>query len=170
MGAPLLGTPAGGTLMAKQKRCVFCGDAFTPNPRTQHQIACVKPACRKKRKRQADATWRRNNRDWFEGRRAKVRQWAQAYPDYWRKSRASRPQYREREKERMRQRRARVAKQDAIRRNPVGYLEGLRGLRRVAKQDAIVRLDGIVDYLEAWAVAKPNAMAPGTAGSLSSLP
>ena len=151
--------------MAKEKRCVFCGDAFTPDPRTQHQIACAKPACRKKRKRQADAIWRRNNRDWFEGRRSKFRQWAAAYPDYWRKSRASRPDYREREKERMRLRRARVAKQDAIRRDPVEYLQGLRLVGCVAKQDAMVRLDGIVDYLEAWVVAKPNDMAPSTAGA-----
>ena len=155
--------------MAKQKRCAFCGDAFTPDPRTQHQIACAKPACRKERKRQADVTWRRNNRAWFEGRRPKIRQWAQAYPDYWRNNRASRPEYREREKERMRLRRARVAKQDAIRRDPVGYLEGLKGPRRVAKQDAMARLDEVVAYLQAWAVAKPNDMASGTAGPLSSI-
>lgn len=162
--------PAGGTTLAKQKFCAFCGVAFTPNPRTEHQISCTKPACRKKRKQQANATWRRNNPGGFDERRAKVCQWAEAYPDYWRKSRASRPKYRQREKERMRLRRARVAKQDAIRRDPVGYLQGLRGVGFVAKQDAIARLDGIVDYLQFLAVAKPNDIDPATPVPLSSLP
>ena len=54
----------------------------------------------------------------------------------------------------MRLRRARVAKQDAIRRDPVGYLQGLRGVGFVAKQDAIARLDGIVDYLQFFFVLR----------------
>lgn len=162
--------------MAEKKRCPFCGDRFTPNPRTRHcQIACAKLACQKKRKQQADAAWRRNNPGWFEGRRAKVREWAAVYPDYWKDWRASNPAYRTRERDRMRRNRVlRVAKQDAIRENPLGYLSKIRSQARksVAKQDAIaIQLDGIFDYLLlAGPVAKPNDMAPATPGPLSSLP
>ena len=47
---------------------------------------------------------------------------------------------------------------------------GTPGVGFVAKQDAIARLDGIVDYLQFLAVAKPNDIDPATPVPLSSLP
>lgn len=148
-----------------QPRCAYCGREFEPRPNVRRvQKACGRTECRRERKREADRGWRRKNRGWFEGRRGKVRQWAAGYPDYWQKWRREHPGYRERERARMRLKRGRVAKQDAIRRDPVGYLEGVRALGRVAKQDEWILLDGLVDYLEAYAVAKPNAMEAGRPG------
>lgn len=156
-------------LMAKT-RCIVCGTWFPPNPRTvETQKVCFDPACRKERKRRADESWRERNPDWSAGRVSKVRDWNAQYPDYWRKYRAGHQEYRQREQERMRCNRVlSVAKQDAIRTNPVGYLRDIRhsGSKTVAKQDAIAfRLDGVLDYLTICAaVAKPNDMANGPPG------
>lgn len=153
-----------------RKRCLYCGDWYAPDPRTAAlQMACPKKACRRQRKRMADRQWRQRNPDWFAARQAKVRLWARNYPHYWKCYRASHPAYRLKERRRMgRQRVLRVAKQDAIRQNPVGYLDDIRSLpiKTVAKQDAIgSQIDGILDYLIAGAhVAKPNAIAPGRPG------
>ena len=153
--------------MTMKKRCLYCGEAFYPDPRTaEFQKSCPKVQCRKIRKRQADLHWNRRNPDYFKWRRIKVGIWAKQYPNYWRHYRSTHPAYKNRERERMRERRAlRVAKQDTITQNPVGYLSGLRSLRcqTVAKQDAIdSQIDGILDYLILGAgVAKPNDMAPG---------
>lgn len=155
--------------MAK-KRCIICGTWYTPHPRTaKTQKACSNPDCRKARKQRYDQHWRRNNPDWSAGRRCKVRAWSAEYPDYWRQYRAGNPEYRTRERERMRKNRAlRVAKQVMIRQNPVGYLSEMRrsGSKTVAKQVAIAeRLDGVLDYLTVCArVAKPNNIGPGPAG------
>jgi len=57
------------------------------------------------------------------------------------------------------------AKQDAIRQNPVGYLEGLRAGPLFAKQDAMGRpIDGILTYLVAQRVfAKQDGIASSPA-------
>ena len=155
--------------MAK-KQCIICGTWYIPHPRTfKTQKTCSNPACRKTRKRLADQTWRRDNPGWSAGRQGKIRDWNAQYPDYWRQYRADHPEYRARERERMRKHRVlSVAKQDAIRQNPVGYLSDIRrfGPKTVAKQDAIaVRLDGVLDYLTVCArVAKPNDIAGSPAG------
>jgi len=150
----------------RNPRCAYCGLEFEAQPNVRKiQKACGRPECRRARKRAADRAWRRKNRGWFEGRREKVRKWAAGYPDYWQQWRAAHPEYRGREKARMRSRRARVAKQDECLLDPVGYLEGVRVLARVAKQDEWTAFDGIIDYLEACAVAKPNAMALGEPGA-----
>ena len=153
-----------------RKRCTVCGNWYLPHPRTaKTQKTCSNPACRKERKHRADLAWRRNNPGWTAGRRSKVRAWNAQYPDYWRQYRAGHPQYCARERERQcRNRVLSVAKQDAIRQNPVGYLADIRrfGDKTVAKQDAIAnRLDGVIAYLSVCArVAKPSDMAGGPAG------
>lgn len=155
--------------MAK-KRCIICGSWYIPNPTTfKTQKTCSSPVCRKERKRRADQTWRQNNPGWSVGRKGKVCIWNAQYPDYWQQYRAGHPEYRARERERMMRKRVlRVAKQDAIRQNPVGYLCDIRrfGDKSVAKQDALAcRVDGMLDYLTVCArVAKPNDIAIGPPG------
>ena len=66
----------------------------------------------------------------------------------------------------MRRKRAdRVAKVDAIRSDPVGYLQEIRSMAKesVAKVDGIAaQLDGVVDYLEVRArVAQVDGMGKG---------
>lgn len=148
------------------KHCEICGAPFTPDPRTRRfQKVCDQVSCRRARKRRADQAWRVKNPGYSVGRAGKTRAWAKAYPDYWRQYRAAHPDYvqknRERSRDRMRRSRLLFAKQDAIRRDPVGYLEGLRPRPLFAKQDAMAAsLDGILVYLAAReAFAKPNDMA-----------
>lgn len=155
-----------------RKRCHYCGDWYVPDPRTAlFQRACPKKACRRQRKRAADRRWCQRNPDCLAARHPKVRQWARDFPQYWKRYRATHPAYRLKERQRMRRQRVlRVAKQDAIRQNPVGYLADIRSLplKTVAKQDAIgSQIEGILDYLVAGAlVAKPNAIGEDPSGPL----
>jgi hypothetical protein len=75
-----------------KKRCEICRKWFMPDPRTYKiQKCCSK--CRKKRKAQTDKIWRENNPGYDKYRKDKKREWARAYPDYWRKYRAEHPVY-----------------------------------------------------------------------------
>lgn len=147
--------------------CTICGDVFVPDPRVgANQKVCGKEECQKARKRLADKAWRARNQGYGASRAGKIRAWALAYPHYWRKRRAENPDYvernREQTRERMRASRLVFAKQDAIRRDPVGYLEALRPLPLFAKQDAMAgSVDGLVTFLKLREMfAKPNDMAP----------
>lgn len=158
----------------RMKHCQICGKAYEPDPRTRRiQKSCSRPTCRKQRKSQADQRWRSKNPGYNATRQGKLRQWAARYPNYWQDWRARHPGYVERNRERTRERRKAsrlvFAKQDAIRRDPVGYLEGLCADPLFAKQDAIKRfVDGILSYLLAREVfAKQNAIVPAT-GSMAS--
>ena len=160
-------------MSVRKKRCRVCGDWYRPDPRTRKgQKVCAKSACRQERKRRADRQWRAANPGYRD--KDKVRQWAAAYPDYWQHWRATHPDYVERNRDQTRERlkasRLVFAKQDAIRRDPVGYLEGLRDPGMFAKQDAMARpVDGILTFLAAPEVfAKPKSMAPAGAGVESS--
>ncbi len=160
----------------RKKRCLFCKELFSPDPRTYSiQKACQKLSCQKARKHLADLAWGQKNPHYFKTRQPKVRLWAKAYPSYWKHYRSTHPLYRASEKQRMRKKRAlSVAKQDTISQNPLGYLKTIRqiSVQTVAKQDAIpLQLDGILDYLTAQAhVAKPNNMASGTHSTLNYWP
>lgn len=151
----------------KGSHCMVCGDGFVPDPRVgTSQKVCDKEECRRTRKRLANQAWRAKNQGYGASRAPKVRAWALAYPHYWRQRRAKRPDYvqrnRDQTRERMRASRRMFAKQDAIRRDPLGYLETLRPLPLFAKQDAMAAiLDGLVTFLAAReSFAKPNDMAP----------
>jgi hypothetical protein len=136
-----------------KKRCRICREWFTPDVRTaRFQKTCSAASCRQERKQQADHQWRANNPDYDASRQGKKRAWAHAYPDYWRKYRFTHPTYAERNRVKTRERkkasRLRFANQDAIGRDPVGYLEGLRPAGMFANQDAIARpIDGILTFL-----------------------
>lgn len=101
----------------------------------------------------------------------KVRAWASAYPDYWRRYRAKAGAYRERERRRMQSRRRRlrrVAKQTLTGRILVEKLLAVKraGVKTVAKQTVIARrVDALVDVL-VWKerVAKRSMMAGGGRG------
>ena len=139
--------------MPLTKRCLYCKTLFVPNPRTaKAQKACSRTACRRERQRQAYQAWAVCNRDYDSARRGNIRRWAKGFPDYWKRYRQTHPAYRERNRrrtrERLRAKRAMFAKQNAIRLDPVGYLEGLRGTPMFAKQNAITPpIEGILTYL-----------------------
>ena len=159
-----------------QKLCGVCGDLFAPDARTRgFQKVCGKPACRRERKRLADARWRANNPGYRD--KDKVRQWAAGYPGYWRAWRAVHPVYMERNRQQTRERvqasRLLFAKQDAIQGDPVGYLEGLRLEAMFAKQDAMIPrlMEGILTFLTLREVfAKPKTIDSIPAAVASSAP
>ena len=146
------------------RQCMVCGGVFMPDPRVgSKQKVCGQGVCRKERKRRANARWQVANRGYRDQK--KMRLWAAHYPGYWRAWRAGHPDYVERNRVQTRQHmqatRLLFAKQDAIRTDPVGYLESIRPPPVFAKQDAIgARLDDLVTFLAARLLfAKPNDMA-----------
>ena len=140
-------------MSVRKKRCCVCGNWFMPDPRTRGiQKACGAAACRRERKRIANAGWWAKNKDYDTARQGKKRSWAQVYPHYWQSYRAGHPDYVERNREQTRARmsasRLVFANQDTMRRDPVGYLQGLRGPGMFANQDAIASpVDGILTFL-----------------------
>lgn len=132
----------------RAKRCRYCRDFFTPDPRSyrplpsgkgrrSNQTACRKPACQGRRHREADRRWRRDNPTYDDRREAAHRQWRKAHPDYSRHYRAAHPDYVQRNRQQQRRRDARrkdLANQDAIH----AFYDGkIRRLIDLAKQDAI---------------------------------
>ena len=72
-----------------QKRCVYCGRFYRPDPRARGtQKSCKDPKCRAKRKRESHKKWLKANPEYFKGRYSEVREWRKDHPDYqrlWRK-------------------------------------------------------------------------------------
>jgi len=137
-----------------KKRCRMCGGWYQPDKRTRkHQISCHKTKCRKKRKAQANKSWRTRHPGYDTSRKLKKRDWAQKNGDYWRRYRQKHPEYRAREKQRMqanRERAKNVANQDAISDMFVEKLKSIQcdDLKNVANQDVMVRrLNSLIDCL-----------------------
>ena len=156
--------------MSPTKRCLYCGNFYVPDRRTATaQKACSRAGCRRERQRRAYQAWAARNHDYDSARRGTIRGWATDYPTYWKGYRQTHPadaeRNRRRTRERLRAQRAMFAKQNAIRLDPVGYLEGLRGSPMFAKPNAMARpIEGILTYLVIREVfAKQNAIE--TAGS-----
>jgi hypothetical protein len=134
------------------KECECCAKKYEPDPRLDPKKArvCGKAVCLKWRAAQAKGQWRANNAPYYKGSEDRHR------TGYWKAYRAAHPdkteRHRAQNRERMRQRRALCATQDAIQKNPLGYLEELGVGALCATQDAIVRrVDGILVYLRACA-------------------
>jgi hypothetical protein len=74
-----------------QKRCIYCGGFFKPDPRAgDRQKTCKKIECRKKRKQYAQKIWNDANPDYFKGRYENTREYRRKHPDYQREYRARR--------------------------------------------------------------------------------
>lgn len=137
-----------------KRQCAYCGKWYRPDPRTaKFQKACDRSDCRLARKRQGYRRWIKLNPGYEHGRRAKLNAWGAAYPDYWQHYRETHPEYIEREKRRLREKRRKlktVAKQNAISKIAVEKLRDLQspGRKNVAKQITIARrTDQIIEYL-----------------------
>jgi hypothetical protein len=72
-----------------QKRCVYCGRFYRPDPRTRKtQKSCSDAKCRAQRKKESQRKWVEANPGCFRGRYVKVKEWRKRHPDYqrlWRK-------------------------------------------------------------------------------------
>lgn len=137
------------------KECERCGKSFEAHPRLgKRQRVCAGEVCRQWLAQEGKRQWLQNNRDYYSGaaERQRIQQWA-AQRGYWKTYRRKHPDYVERNRkatrERLQRRRELFAKQDSIRKDPVGYLEGLRQGVMFAKQDSITStLYGVILYLE----------------------
>lgn len=135
-------------------RCRYCGRFFRPDPHQGwRQRNCGRAPCRRAHKSRRNRDWWGRHPSYDQSRRLKLRAWAASYPCYWRRYRAKQAAYRERERQRMRRRRAglrRVAKQAASRQIAVERLLAARGPERktVAKQAALSRrVEGLFGFL-----------------------
>ena len=76
----------------RQRRCRWCGELFSPDPRTKsRQKYCSKPACQTKRQRLNESSWRINNPDCLDYQRGQSRSWHKARPGYSRTRRLRYP-------------------------------------------------------------------------------
>ncbi|MBI4801026.1 MAG: hypothetical protein HY796_00720 [Elusimicrobia bacterium] len=136
----------------KKKRCRFCRNWFPHDPRTERQICCEKPECRKQRKITANRRWRLNNPDYDKSRAGKKRIWARGR-GYWRYYRQTHPAYVAADNKRRRKAYKNhkfSANQDAIAKIALEKLASIRDIipNPSANQDMIARRgDVIVDYL-----------------------
>lgn len=137
------------------KECERCEKTFEADPRLgKRQRVCVREACRQWLAEENKRQWLESNRDYYAGaaERQRIRQWA-AERDYWKSYRRKHTSYAERNRkatcERMKRQRALFAKQDSIRKDPVGYLEELRRGMMFAKQDSITStIHDLILYVE----------------------
>lgn len=146
-------------MKTKKKRCQFCGRWYTPDPRTAHfQKACTNKSCRKQRQRQKNRDWAARYPDYHSYRGAKISQWA-AKIQYWKRYRATHPEYARRDNKRRALSRKHLkepigskvsAKQTTIREITVVKLNSIRNPEPVlsAKQTAMDRrLNDLIDLL-----------------------
>jgi hypothetical protein len=147
-----------------KKRCKFCHAWFTPDARTEHQICCGRPECRKQRKKAANKHWRLKNPTYDKARAGKKRAWARSC-GYWPNYRLTHTDYTARDnKRRCKTYKAQKisANQDARRKIAVGRLANTREIATnpSANQDAIARrVDIIAEYLS---LSVPSANLNGT--------
>ena len=81
-------------MFTKQKRCRYCRDLFSPDPRVKNQqIACRKASCRQARKREAQRKWVENNPGYFSGRYPDTQGWLKGHPGYLKAYRETHPEY-----------------------------------------------------------------------------
>jgi hypothetical protein len=67
----------------RQRRCRWCGELFTPDPRTKgRQRYCSKSECQTKRQRLNESAWRAKNPDCLTYQYGQSRLWHKNHPDY----------------------------------------------------------------------------------------
>ena len=77
---------------ARRRRCRWCGELFTPDPRTKDQQRyCSKSGCQTKRQRRNESAWRIKNPDCLDYQREQSRSWHTNHPEYSRKRRLKYP-------------------------------------------------------------------------------
>ena len=124
------------------KRCPYCKNPFTPNPKVrQRQKTCGDPSCQKALKKDNNARWREENPDCCRHDYPRVKAWLDRHPGYLKHYRAVHPEYvqKNRETKRLRDRRKRlqVDIQAKIKRQPPEIIDRLFDLSRVDIQDEI---------------------------------
>ena len=89
----------------KRKKCAFCGQFFIPDSRVgARQKSCSRKECRRQRKALSQKRWVGKNPDYFCGRYENTRAWLEQCPGYLRGYRRNHPEYEERNRIKVRER------------------------------------------------------------------
>ncbi len=75
-------------------RCAHCGVCFTPAPQVPNQTYCSEIGCQKERRRQWQKSKLQSDPDYRDNQSRAQKAWTDRNPDYWRKRRQNRPDYR----------------------------------------------------------------------------
>jgi hypothetical protein len=129
------------------KRCIACGDAFTPRPQVPSQAYCPTEACQRERRRLWQREKRRQDIDYQDNQKRANKTWLSTQVDYWQRYRQEHPDYAERNRAQQRARNAarasRVAKMDVS--NPPVPIES--GIYRLTRH----RVDNVAN-MDVWIV------------------
>ncbi|GAB6058975.1 hypothetical protein [Desulfonatronum parangueonense] len=102
--------------MRQKRSCRECRRLFTPSPRRPDQRYCSREQCQKARKRDWQRERLKTNEKYRANQQASQQAWQAKNPGYWAKYRQEHPEYvqRNREKQRERGARLRIAKMDVL--------------------------------------------------------
>lgn len=133
------------------KRCPYCGRQYIPYSRTaKTQKSCGRAVCRKKRQREAYASWMARNPGYFRGRYVKVKCWLAARPGYQRGYRAAHPEYVAKDNagrrlRKVRKRRFRADIQNGLFRRKISKIRAICGAD--IQNGLSQKLDGVLNLL-----------------------
>jgi hypothetical protein len=156
--------------MCGQRRCLTCGERFSPRPQNPGQRYCSKAACQQDRRRRWQSEKQRTDADYRDNKRHAQQAWAAKHAGYWRAWRDRHPEYCERnrvqqEERNRRQRLAVIAKKYASEAD-------------LCVPSGVYRLQpaggGVIAKMDAWTVkidviARPYAHGAGVGGGLQRL-
>ena len=95
--------PSRATAMSK-RTCAFCGKLFVPRPQIPNQQFCSDHECQRERRRRTQAARRANNPATRVNGAQYRRDWRVKNQDYWKRYRATHPEYAERNRIQQRKR------------------------------------------------------------------
>lgn len=90
--------------MLSKRPCVACGAPFVPRPQIPNQLFCSNPQCQRERRRRRQAEKRANNPGHRTNDAQYYQDWLRKNPDYWKRYRATHPEYAERNRIQQQQR------------------------------------------------------------------
>ena len=100
------------------KRCLACGDTFRSRPQVPDQSYCSTLECQRERRKVWQRERRRSDNDYRDNQARAQKKWLLSHPAYWKRYRATHPEYAENNRAQQRTRNAAraaglIAKSDA---------------------------------------------------------
>ena len=133
-----------------KRRCRYCRGWFEPDARAaRFQKTCGRDECRREQRRRKLKYWRALHPARAKHYQPKVRAWAKAYPNYWRRYRAGHPEYVARDN----LRRTRARRRDKLSANetaiPIVIVEKLQALGAAGPCDVSAKETPMIRRVEA---------------------
>lgn len=126
----------------REKRCHYCQEFFTPNPRVRkRQKTCGHPSCQKALRKENHARWKQEHPECCRSDSLRVKLWLDRHPGYLRRYRETHPAYVEKnrraQKLRDRRKKLHLDIRAKIRRQPPEIIDQLWDLSHLDIQDEI---------------------------------